>query len=85
MKLKCGQSRAAFGMSVGLPISGVSTGEGEKPLWMQMLKKPGCFSSCSLWRVISSYVGYTTFSSSRRQRRIGLAGSSSALAANAML
>ena len=41
MKVNCGQSRAAFGMSVGLPISGVSTGEGEKPLWMQMLKKPG--------------------------------------------
>ena len=54
MKLKCGQSREAFGMSIGLPISGVSTGEGEKPLWMQMLKKPGWRSSCSLWRVISS-------------------------------
>ena len=49
-----GQSRAAFGTSVGLPISGVSSGAGEKPLWMQMLKKPGRRARSRRWRAISS-------------------------------
>src|SRR6266478_8924189 len=53
IQLNCGQSVAAFTMSSGLPNSGVLLGppgcdpEGERPLWMQMLKKPGCFFSWS--------------------------------------
>lgn len=46
IKLNCGQSVAAFTRSSGLPYSGVLlvptllSGEGDRPLWMQMLKKP---------------------------------------------
>ena len=54
MKFNCGQSVAAFTMSSGFPNRGVLFAPpgcvpfAERPLWMQMLKNPGCFLSCSL-------------------------------------
>ncbi len=55
MKLSCGQSDAAFTMSSGFPNWGMLFAPpgcvpfADSPLWMQMLKKPGCFlSMCRL-------------------------------------
>src|SRR5258706_13746076 len=46
MKLNSGQSRAALGISSGVPSDGFCTAgssglDVDKPLWMAMLKKPG--------------------------------------------
>jgi len=54
MKLNSGQSRDTLGRSVGLPCSGVSGAAGARPLWMQILKKPGWLaSSLRLLRISS--------------------------------
>ena len=41
MKLKLGQSRAAFGRSSGFPFCGESSSVGAKPLCTQMLPNAG--------------------------------------------
>src|SRR5436190_24344900 len=80
------QSQAAFLMSTGLP-SGMLASElrsalVESPLWMQMLRIPGCsLSSASyLLEVIVSNIGYATLPSSSLQRAISESGLLSILA-----
>ncbi len=60
MKLNCGQSVATFTRSSGLPNCGRLFGppgcvpDAESPLWMQMLKNPGCFLSWSLFAAMTA-------------------------------
>src|SRR2546421_9678591 len=88
MKLSVGQFLAARGISVGKP-GGYELGSllafVDRPLWIQMLKNPGCVFRMWPLRTMRSYIGSATTGSSSVQVRIGLSGFRSCFAEVALV